>query len=154
MRKIIKLFIIIVLTMTMLSINVYAASASIAVKTEISEDEVLLYITLDKFDNNGRGITGFVTDIEYDKTILSDYDIIPLHSNVLSLKGKKPKYYNYIKSNKFIFDDFDNCVFPIQTFRFALNVTEVNHLADNLVGGLYCLNLNYFLFHRSSPFLS
>ena len=72
MRKIIKLFLIVVLTVTIFSMNVYAASASIAVKVEISEDEVLLYIALDKFDNNGRGITGFVTDIEYDKSIFEE----------------------------------------------------------------------------------
>ncbi len=87
MKKIIKLFLIIILAIMTFSTNVYASSASIATEVEIDENEVLLYVKLDKFENNGRGISGFVTDIEYDKSIfeeIKEEDII-LQNNWVDL---------------------------------------------------------------------
>ena len=69
MKKTSKILLIIFLTMLTLTTIVYAASVSIKLEAEKQENEILLHIELDKINVDGRGISGFVADLEYDKNV-------------------------------------------------------------------------------------
>ena len=69
MKKTLKLFLLTILTIFILTTISFAASVSIKLDAEKQDNIVLLYIKLGRVNVDGRGITGFVADIEYDKNI-------------------------------------------------------------------------------------
>lgn len=79
MKKSLKIIIIVLLFILILTTISYATGISLKLEEERQEDTILLHIKLDKINNEERGISGFVTDIEYDKNVfetIKDEDII------------------------------------------------------------------------------
>lgn len=90
MKKISKLLFLIILIILSLTTMVYAASVTIKLEAEKQVNSIILHIKLDKIDIDGRGISGFVTDIEYDKNVFETIT----EDDILSQNGWTDILYN------------------------------------------------------------
>ncbi len=88
----------------------YVTALSISNGRLITESDLAEYYHLTKefiFDSNDLDMaTTSSASIDYKKDLLANYDIIPLHNSVISLKGKRPSTYDYTKAGSFIHDNF------------------------------------------------